>query len=397
MTPALLNAFLLMAGQVSAVSEMPTQGGNGPGSSIGVQPTVAAAPITAPITIIPFVQPESSVATPPTGVTESIVDAAGPASVLEDADRTTPAEEGGVVLDQAEDIVVSGRRRSSGDPVEAVNVQSYKAVQAVDDAVVAPLARGYRKGVPKPVRRGIHNFLDNLQEPIVFLNYLLQLKPGKAAETLGRFAVNTTVGLAGVVDVAKKKPFNLPHRPNSLANTLGYYGVGPGPYLFLPLIGPTTLRDLLGTVGDRLVLPTAVGAPFDKAAFTIPANVLSALDYRVAFDESLTKLRNAPDPYAATRANYLARRKTEIDALHSAKWRARHAAAAACGSAGDASACPRPTAEGNGEQAGKLPEAIRPPVPVEPSVVSPRIEEASTANGTAVSDQIWMPPATSMR
>lgn len=226
----------------------------------------------------------------------------------------------------ADDIVVSGRRRSSGDPLERVNVQSYKAVQAVDGAVVAPLARGYRKGVPKPVRKGIHNFLDHVQEPIVFLNYLLQLKPGKAAETLGRFAINTTVGVAGVIDVAKKRPFSLPHRPNSLANTLGYYGVKPGPYLFLPLIGPTTLRDFLGTTIDRLILPTAVGAPFNKSYYAIPTNVLSALDYRVTFDENLTKLHEAADPYAATRRNYLERRKAEIDRLHSPEWRARRLA-----------------------------------------------------------------------
>jgi len=224
----------------------------------------------------------------------------------------------------AEDVVVSGRRSSSTDPLEGANVQSFKAVQAVDGAVVAPLARGYKKGIPGPIRRGIHNFLDHIQEPIVFLNYLLQLKPGKAAETLGRFAINSTVGIAGVVDVAKEKPFNLPHRPNSLANTLGYYGVGPGPYLFLPVIGPTTVRDLVGIVGDRLVLPTAVGAPFNKSYYTIPTSVLSALDYRVAFDDKLMEIQNSSDPYAAARRYYLERRKAEIDRLHSPKWRARH-------------------------------------------------------------------------
>jgi phospholipid-binding lipoprotein MlaA len=241
----------------------------------------------------------------------------------------SPASEAaGTAATEPGEIVVSGRRRSSIDPFEEVNAQSFKAIQAVDGAVVAPLAKGYKKGVPKPIRRGIHNFLDHVQGPIVFLNYLLQLKPGKAAETFGRFAINSTVGLAGTIDVAKRKPFNLPHRPNSLANTLGYYGVGPGPYLFLPLIGPTTVRDLLGTTVDRLVLPTALGTPFNKAYYTIPANVLSALDYRVAYDESLTKLQNASDPYSATRKAYLDRRKVEIERLHSPKWRARHSAPA---------------------------------------------------------------------
>jgi len=257
--------------------------------------------------------------------------ASSTATLRTDPDTAAAEDEG-----TADDVVVLGRRPSSTDPLERVNVRSFKAIQAVDGAVVAPLSRGYKKGIPKPVRRGIHNFLDNVQEPIVFLNYLLQLKPGKAVETLGRFAINTTVGIAGVVDVAKKKPFNLPHRPNSLANTLGYYGVGPGPYLFLPLIGPTTVRDLFGTAADRLVLPTTVGAPFNKSYYAIPTNVLSALDYRVAFDETLTELHNASDPYAATRKNYLARRKAEIDLLHSPKWRARHSATAPSQTIGDA-------------------------------------------------------------
>ncbi|QNA86975.1 VacJ family lipoprotein [Sphingomonas sp. So64.6b] len=204
--------------------------------------------------------------------------------------------------------------------MEQVNVQSYKAVQALDGAVVAPIARGYKKGLPKPVRDGIHNFLDHIQEPIIFLNYLLQLKPGKAAETLGRFAINSTVGLAGVVDIAKRKPFKLPHRPNSLANTLGYYGVKPGPYFFLPLVGPTTLRDLFGITIDRLILPVTIGTPFNKAYYTLPVNTLSALDYRVAFDDTLTVLHTAYDPYAATRDDYLRKRKAEIDHLHGPNW-----------------------------------------------------------------------------
>jgi phospholipid-binding lipoprotein MlaA len=318
MTPIFLNVVLLLAGQPLRPSELMLPAAGMPVIEPMPMPTlrtvVEVPPLRSPITN-PAPEPDKG-----TPIMQADPEGSGTTPSAQD-DDATPGELG--------EIVVSGRRRS-GDPIEKVNAQSYKAVQALDGAIVAPLAKGYEKAVPKPVRRGIHNFLDNLQEPVVFLNYILQLKPGKAAETLGRFAVNSTVGLAGIVDVAKKKPFNLPHRPNSLANTLGYYGVGPGPYLFLPLIGPTTLRDLFGTVGDRLVLPTAVGAPFNKSAFTIPANVLSALDYRVAFDESLSKLHSAPNPYAATRTNYLERRRADIDRLHSPKWRARHSAVASC-------------------------------------------------------------------
>lgn len=157
---------------------------------------------------------------------------------------------------------------------------------------------------------------NNLAEPVAFLNFLVQLKPGKAAETAGRFAINTTIGVAGMVDVARKKPFRLPHRPNGFANTLGYYGVKPGPFLFLPLIGPTTVRDLIGLGIDRMVLPSVFGQPFNQPTYTIPASIVSSLDYRAEFDTQIRKMRDAPDPYAAFRKNYLESRQAEIDALH---------------------------------------------------------------------------------
>jgi len=215
------------------------------------------------------------------------------------------------------DIIVTGRKETAGDPLRAVNAESFAVTQKVDDAVIGPVARTYKKTVPSPIRRGIHNFLYNLREPIVFLNFLLQFKPGKAAETVGRFAINTTIGVAGVLDVAKKKPFHLPRRSNGFANTLGYYGVKNGPFLFLPLVGPTTIRDLLGGAIDRLILPVAIGKPFTSTAYAIPAGILGALDHRSEFDQTLKDLHdNSPDPYAATRSFYLNRRQAEIDHLH---------------------------------------------------------------------------------
>ncbi len=118
-----------------------------------------------------------------------------------------------------------------------------------------------------------------------------------------------------MIDVAQKKPFRLPRRPNGFANTLGYYGVKPGPFLFLPLIGPTTVRDLIGLGIDRMVLPSAFGQPFNQPTYTVPASIVGSLDYRVEFDAQLHKLRDTSDPYAASRANYLESRQAEIDAL----------------------------------------------------------------------------------
>ena len=141
------------------------------------------------------------------------------------------------------------------------------ASQAVDKAVIGPVARAYGESVPRPIRKGLRNFLFNLREPVVFLNYMLQLKPGKAAETVGRFAINSTIGIAGVLDQAKRKPFNLPRRRNGFANTMGYYGVKSGPFFYLPLIGPTTLRDFFGTVVDQVELDLHAGQrPFEIEA-----------------------------------------------------------------------------------------------------------------------------------
>ncbi|RYI07403.1 MAG: VacJ family lipoprotein, partial [Acetobacteraceae bacterium] len=253
----------------------------------------------APIVIV--LPPTSSAATDPAGSSGAV-----PSAQASSADRAPPGE-----------IVITGRKEAAGDPLREINAQSFEVTQKIDDAVMGPAAKTYKETVPSPIRKGIHNFLYNLREPIVFLNYLLQFKPGKAAETVGRFGINSTIGLAGFMDVAKRKPFHLPRRSNGFANTLGYYGVKNGPFLFLPVVGPTTVRDLLGGALDRLVLPVGVGSPFTSLTYSVPAGVLGALDHRTEFDRTLKDLHdNSPDPYAATRAFYLNRRQAEIDQLH---------------------------------------------------------------------------------
>lgn len=224
---------------------------------------------------------------------------------------------------QAGTIVVTGRRgHAPGDPLEGVNAASFGVTQGFDRALVAPVSMAYKRTVPSPIRSALHNILSNLHEPVVFLNYLLQLKPGKAAETAGRFLINSTIGVAGAIDVAKRRPFNLPHRPNGFEDTLGYYGVKPGPFLFVPLVGPTTVRDLIGKTLDRLVLPLGVGKPFNQPAYTIPASTTRMLDHRVGIDGELNDIRESPDPYAAARTRYLQERQAEIDRLHSRPKRA---------------------------------------------------------------------------
>lgn len=219
-----------------------------------------------------------------------------------------------------DDIVVTAQPHMPGDPLQKLNATSFQATQAVDKAVVRPAALGYRRIVPRPIRDGVRNFLNNITEPVIFLNFLLQLKPGRAAETFGRFAVNSTIGIAGLFDRAKHRPFALPYRPNGFADTMGYYGIKPGPFLFLPLVGPTTVRDLIGLGLDRLVVPLAVGKPFNQPAYSLPTSVASQFDQRAQSDAKLQALHaDAGGAYAATRKDYLQARQAEIDALHRRK------------------------------------------------------------------------------
>jgi len=263
---------------------------------------------------------DQEVRDPAATVAEELPSPAPPAESLILKQPAAPASDPGL---DGHEIVVTARPRSPpGDPLQGINIQSFELTQAVDRAVIRPVARAYQRILPDPVRSGFRNVLNNLREPVVFLNFLLQLKPGKAAETVGRFAINTTIGVAGLFDFAKRRPFNLPRRPNGFANTLGYYGVKPGPFLFLPLIGPTTLRDFLGDGLDRLVLPVAVGKPFNRFVYSVPIGVFSSLDQRAEFDEKLQALHEkSADPYANTREDYMKSRQAAIDALRGKKHR----------------------------------------------------------------------------
>ena len=295
--------------------------------------------LAAALTVAGPSSPPATLALPASTGAAAAYQAADPQGEAEPAGEplpSTPADAAGqqpvIVLPPAEpvpgppapakeQIVVTGQNEpAKSDPAQAVNEASYQVVQKVDDAIVAPLAMGYKHALPAPIRSGLRNFLRNLTEPVVFLNFLLQGKPGKAAETLGRFAINSTVGLGGLVDVAKDKPFHLPHRENGFANTLGYYGVGPGPYLFVPLIGPTTVRDLFGFGVDRSLLPLAVGKPFTEPVWVLGSGTIKSLDDRVQLDCELQAQRQTSNPYNTAREYYLERRKADIEALHGRKY-----------------------------------------------------------------------------
>lgn len=235
-----------------------------------------------------------------------------------DTAATKPGDGAGDAAPDDENVIVveGATEAPAGDPAEKLNAAAFQAVQKVDSAIVEPIAKAYDKALPVPIRKGLRNFLRNLGEPISFINFMLQMKPGQAMKALGRFAINTTIGMAGLFDVASKKPFEIAYQYNGLANTLGYYGVGPGPYLYLPFIGSTSLRDLAGRIVDLGVVPWVVGKPFNNPYIAVPISGLTSLESRIDTDGQIDAIREkCGDPYAATRDLYLIQRKVEIDRL----------------------------------------------------------------------------------
>jgi phospholipid-binding lipoprotein MlaA len=282
-----------------------------PGAVPAAPPAAAAPASPAPGTPAPAADTPAPAAD--TTVPTSAVPAAAttPTTTKVEAGQTLPATPGST------EIVVSGEHNMRKvDPVEGANKVSFQAMEGIDKALVGPIAHAYRDVLPRPVRLGLHNFFYNLSEPVNIINYMLQLHPGKAAQTLARFGINSTIGIAGLIDVAKKKPFNIHYRPNGFENTMGYYGIGPGPYFFLPLIGATSLRDLIGTLLDQAVLPAAFPKPFSNTYYVTAAGVITGLDYRVTIDEDLEKVRKSDNVYVSYRQAYLRTRYWEIEALH---------------------------------------------------------------------------------
>lgn len=215
------------------------------------------------------------------------------------------------------DIVVR-HHHAPGDPLEGFNRANYKSSTAIDKAILRPVALAYRHIVPREARDGIRNALSNIGEPFVFVNDVLQHRIGRAIKTLGRFAINSTLGLAGLFDDAKRKPFHLPHHNNSLGDTLGYYGVGPGPYLYLPILGPTTLRDALAGPIEGIALGFIVKTPLQRTDYQVSTAIIGGLDQRAEADDDLRVItEDSVDPYAALRSVVLQDRAGEIAALKS--------------------------------------------------------------------------------
>ena len=153
------------------------------------------------------------------------------------------------------------------DPLESVNRVIFNFNNVADKLILEPVAKGYRK-LPSPIQTGLGNFLNNLKMPLVVVNQLLQGQGGNAAETTGRFFINSTAGLLGLIDVAEK--VGLEQKQEDFGQTLATWGVGDGFYIVLPIFGPSNLRDASGMFLTSVTDPINAYAVTEGESWIIP-------------------------------------------------------------------------------------------------------------------------------
>ena len=198
-----------------------------------------------------------------------------------------------------------------GDPWERVNRRIYAFNETLDRILIRPLSKLTSGLTPGPIGKMIRNFLVNLNEPVVIANDLLQIRPGPAVRSAFRLVINTTIGGLGAVDVAKA--LGDPMHANGFGDTLGRWGVHPGPYLIVPVMGPFTVRDLFGTLVDDATLPfQSVNYPY-RTEVDVTVNIIGGLNQRDEVASDLdTLLEGAADPYATLRSSYLQAREAQV-------------------------------------------------------------------------------------
>lgn len=202
----------------------------------------------------------------------------------------------------------SGVDRDPRDPLEGYNRAMYSFNESVDKAVLKPLARGYNFITPSPVNKGVTNFFNNLADVRSAINNLLQFKIGRAFSDVGRVAVNSTIGILGLIDVASN--LDLPRYNEDFGQTLGVWGIDSGPYIVLPFFGPSSTRDGVGVVVDWFTDPVTY---IEDDVVRWGLRGLNVVDTRADLLNASRVLDQAAlDPYAFVRDAYLQRRQDQV-------------------------------------------------------------------------------------
>lgn len=205
-------------------------------------------------------------------------------------------------------------RLAERDPLEGFNRGVWGFNRALDTVAIKPVTTVYRTVTPRPARRGLSRILSNLSEPFSMVNNILQGKPDRAFRNLERFVINSTIGVGGLADHATG--FGVSPANEDFGQTLGRWGVNGGPYLVLPLLGPSTLRDGVGSGVSQFADPYRVGLRevglSDRAQLGISAGEVISIRSDLIESGADAFLDTSLDPYAAARSAYLQRRHAEI-------------------------------------------------------------------------------------
>jgi phospholipid-binding lipoprotein MlaA len=198
------------------------------------------------------------------------------------------------------------------DPLEKMNRGIFAFNDTVDEAVLKPVAKGYRAAVPQPARTGVRNFLHNLKSPTIIANDLLQGNLTAACDDTTRMMANTLLGFGGLVDVGNMG--GLKYREEDFGQTLGSWGMGHGFYLVLPLLGPSSGRDTVGMLADTYVDPVRLWLTnTDSEGWYYGRVALASVDKREDLLDVLEDLKkNSIDYYAALRSAYGQRREAQL-------------------------------------------------------------------------------------
>jgi phospholipid-binding lipoprotein MlaA len=209
-------------------------------------------------------------------------------------------------------LLSSCATQANKDPLEGMNRGIYKFNDVTDKALIKPVASLYQTITPTPIRKGINNFYDNLTSLTTIFNDLLQFKFSQAMTDAGRFVINSTVGIAGFIDVASMD--NVPKHKEDFGQTLGHWGVSDGAYLVLPILGPSSLRDTTGLVFDLATTdPIAYAHRKGDVRLHNQLRVGQLIDKRTELLTATDLIDEASlDPYAFTRDAYLQRRASLV-------------------------------------------------------------------------------------
>lgn len=188
------------------------------------------------------------------------------------------------------------------DPLQGFNRGSFGFSMGLDHAVLRPVARGYMAVTPSPLRRRVSAVVYNLGEPSTTVNDILQGKPKRAGRSSARFLINSTVGVLGIWDVATG--MGLKAHDADFGQTFGRYGVRPGPYLYVPVIGPSNFRDGVGRVLDFFTDPVGIVGGGYTTTFGASRLAVQTVDTRARADNAFRALDDATDPYVTARSAY---------------------------------------------------------------------------------------------